>query len=93
MHLEIRDNHTILKSYYLQVKLASLSSLSQKKIKIKIKSTRTQFSVLNCEGFFFFKIYSFIMRDTERERQRHRQRERQSPCGEPDVGLDPRIMP
>ena len=30
------------------------------------------------------------MRDTERERQRHRQRERQAPCGEPDVGLDPR---
>ena len=31
------------------------------------------------------------MRDTERERetQRHRQREKQSPCKEPDVGLDP----
>ena len=26
----------------------------------------------------------------ERERQRHRQREKQAPCGEPDVGLDPR---
>ena len=40
---------------------------------------------------FLFKIYLF-MRDTqrERERQRHRQREKQSPCGEPDVGLDPR---
>ena len=24
------------------------------------------------------------------ERQRHRQREEQAPCGEPDVGLDPR---
>ena len=23
-------------------------------------------------------------------RQRHRQREKQAPCGEPDVGLDPR---
>ena len=38
------------------------------------------------------------MRDTERERererdggrQRHRQREKQAPCGEPDVGLNPR---
>ena len=28
------------------------------------------------------------MRDTER--QRHRQSEKQVPCGEPDVGLDPR---
>ena len=27
------------------------------------------------------------MRDTER--QRHRQREKQTPCREPDVGLDP----
>ena len=24
------------------------------------------------------------------ERQRHTQREKQAPCGEPDVGLDPR---
>ena len=29
-------------------------------------------------------------RERERERQRHRQREKQAPCGEPDVGLDPR---
>ena len=31
------------------------------------------------------------MRDTERERerQRHRQREKQTPCREPDAGLDP----
>ena len=28
------------------------------------------------------------MRDTER--QRHRQREKQAPCGDPDVGLNPR---
>ena len=34
-------------------------------------------------------IYLF-MRDTQRERQRHRQREKQSPCGESDVGVDPR---
>ena len=31
------------------------------------------------------------MRDTHRERQRHRQREKQAPCGDPDVGLDPRM--
>ena len=30
------------------------------------------------------------MRDTHRERRRHRQREKQSPCREPDAGLDPR---
>ena len=32
------------------------------------------------------------MRDTERERQRHRQREKQTPCREPDVGLDPETV-
>ena len=26
------------------------------------------------------------------ERQRHRQKERQAPCGEPDVGLDPKTL-
>ena len=44
--------------------------------------------------FFLFKkyfIYS-LMRDTERKRQRHRQREKQAPCGELDVGLDPRTL-
>ena len=41
----------------------------------------------------FFKIYLFIYdRHRERERQRHRQKEKQSPCGEPDVGLDPRTL-
>ena len=30
------------------------------------------------------------MRETERCRQRPRQREKQAPCGEPEVGLDPR---
>ena len=30
------------------------------------------------------------MRDTER--QRHRQREKQAPCGEPDAGLNPRVL-
>ena len=30
------------------------------------------------------------MRDTEIERQRHKQSEKQAPCGELDVGLDPR---
>ena len=34
-------------------------------------------------------IYLF-MREREREMQRHRQREKQPPCGEPDLGLDPR---
>ena len=29
------------------------------------------------------------MTDTHRERQRHRQREKQTPCKEPDMGLDP----
>ena len=28
-------------------------------------------------------------RQTDRERQRHRRREKQTPCQEPDVGLDP----
>ena len=34
------------------------------------------------------------MRDTERnrERQRYRQRKKQTPCREPDVGLDPRLQ-
>ena len=44
-------------------------------------------------GYLFIKtlfIYLF-MRDTER--QRHRPKEKQAPCGEPDVGLDPRITP
>ena len=30
------------------------------------------------------------MRDAEK--QRHRQREKKAPCGEPDVGLDPRTL-
>ena len=30
------------------------------------------------------------MRNTER--QRHKQREKQAPCGQPDVGLDPRTL-
>ena len=29
-------------------------------------------------------------RERERERQRHRQKEKQAPCGEPDVGFNPR---
>ena len=31
------------------------------------------------------------MRDTEREAETQ-QREKQAPCGEPDVGLDPRTL-
>ena len=46
----------------------------------------------------FFKDFIYLfMRDTKRERERereighrHRQREKQSPCREPDAGLDPR---
>ena len=30
------------------------------------------------------------MRDTQRKGQRHRQRVKQTPCREPDVGLNPR---
>ena len=30
------------------------------------------------------------MKGTERKRHRHRQREKQTPCREPNVGLDPR---
>ena len=30
------------------------------------------------------------MKDTERER--HRQRDKQVPCGQPDVGLNPRTL-
>ena len=30
------------------------------------------------------------MKDTEREEARYRQKEKQAPCGEPDMGLDPR---
>ena len=37
------------------------------------------------------EIYLFI-RTTERERQRHRQREKQTPCREPDAGLDPKTL-
>ena len=29
---------------------------------------------------------------SHRERHRQRQREKQAPCGEADVGLDPRIL-
>ena len=36
--------------------------------------------------FFFYGFIYLFMRDAERERQR----EKQFPCGEPNVGLDPR---
>ena len=35
------------------------------------------------------KFYLFI-HERHRERGRHRQRGKQAPCGEPDMGLDPR---
>ena len=48
---------------------------------------------LNGEDYFIFKDFIYLfMRDTHRERQRRRQREKQTPCGEPDVGLDPRTL-
>ena len=43
------------------------------------------------ERSFFFKILFIYSWQTQRNRQRHRQREKQAPCGEPVVGLDPRI--
>ena len=42
------------------------------------------------DSFFFFKTLFIHLFVTHRERQRHRQKENQAPCGEPDVGLDPR---
>ena len=39
--------------------------------------------------YLFLRFYLFI-HERHRERQRHRQREKQAPCGEPDVGLNPR---
>ena len=33
-----------------------------------------------------------IVTQRERERQRPRQRAKQAPCGEPDPGLDPKIL-
>ena len=39
---------------------------------------------------FFKRFYLFIHeKQRERERQRHWQREKQTPCREPDAGLDP----
>ena len=47
---------------------------------------------LNITFFFFFlRFYLFIHEThTHTQRQRHRQREKQTPCREPDTGLDPR---
>ena len=39
----------------------------------------------------FLKIFSLFLH-SDIERQRHRQREKQAPCGELDVGLDPRTL-
>ena len=46
---------------------------------------------------FFKRFYLFIherhtQKARKRERQRHRQGEKQSPCREPDMGLDPRSL-
>ena len=42
--------------------------------------------------YLFLKILFIYSWETHRKRQRHRQREKQAPCGEPDVGLDPRTL-
>ena len=44
--------------------------------------------------YLFLKILFYLFmrgteRERERERQRHRQGEKQTPCREPDMGLDP----
>ena len=38
---------------------------------------------------FILFIYSW---ETQRETQRHRQREKQTPCGDPNMGLNPRTL-
>ena len=43
-------------------------------------------------SFFFSDFIYLFMRDTHTERQRHRLRQKQTPCGEPDAGLDLRIL-
>ena len=45
-----------------------------------------------CMYLFIYKRFYLFIHETHRERQRHRQREKQAPCGEPDVGLDPRTL-
>ena len=46
-------------------------------------------SLLNKSFVFFFKILkNLFMRETEREAET--QAEGEAPCGEPDVGLNPR---
>ena len=40
----------------------------------------------------FFKVLFIYLWETCRKRQRHRQREKLAPCGEPDVGLNPRML-
>ena len=49
-------------------------------------------SVCTCV-YMSIKILWIYSWETQKERQRHRQREKQAPCGEPDVGLDPRTTP
>ena len=51
-----------------------------------------------CQEFYQFNFLLFKKRfylfihERYRERQRHRQREKQTPCGEPDAGLNPRTL-
>ena len=41
---------------------------------------------------FFFVRCIYLFMKTQRETQKHRQREKQSPCGEPDVELNPSTL-
>ena len=54
-------------------------------------SVNTYFACYMCyiPHSFFLRFY-LLIHERHREGQRHRQREKQAPCGEPDVGLDPR---
>ena len=70
------------------LKMAKLNSIPQQNLSVlwllPIKI------VYQASVYFFLKILFIYSWDTQRERQRHRQREMQSPCGEADVGLDPK---
>ena len=54
-----------------------------------LKNNCHLFSSVENYYYYFFKILFIHSWKTQRERQRHRQREKQTPCREPDAGLDP----
>ena len=49
-------------------------------------------SLCQINKLYIFKILFISSWETQRQRQRHRQKEKQAPCGEPNVGLDPRTL-